>query len=594
MQYGRTRRELDCARLGGASARTEHREPSHDRRSLLASIAAVALALLLIPTPSIAASPSLTIESALEPATAIEREALATWRELEARWNEAASQPPPPPRFPIRLRRSTELPTGKAGRTRPGIVHLRQDRAQTLDEKLLLAMRHELAHQFLWSACPAASDDALFHEAFAIATSGEIDLWSQGEYLSLPRARRTLEKAPSLDTPSARRAIARLLVESTEPGATIPKPLADRIRDCATGVRWQEPMSAAELAGAPQRAGDAVVVVSRRSGDTLFAEGDCRVPMPYGSTLKPFLHAAARGRAPELKPRGVAEWVCGELPAQMDLRTALLRSCNGYFIDWAAKDPSIASLGEYGPVLAKLGLGRAPADITEAIGLRPTLKLSPLALAQAYRLLAERSEETFRVLKDNVREGTLSGLEASKLLEGFATKTGTVRDSASHPQIGWIVAVGDDVVAVMVRAGKQPRDFAGELAKALARVGTRRHSTALEAHAVSEGPGRGGEPWKETRAEAEVERLLGEGAFSLRFAGRKVTYLRPMSGRGASHEEQVTIACEPFRLELKLPSCPMAASQAEGEYVFEGRGREPGERPDVESAPQGEAQQVGD
>ncbi|HCF61346.1 MAG TPA: hypothetical protein DFS52_25535, partial [Myxococcales bacterium] len=237
-------------------------------------------------------------------------------------------------------------------------------------------------------------------------------------------------------------------------------------------------MNAAELALPSQSAGDAFVVLRRDSGDVLLAEGDYRVAMPYGSTLKPFLHAIAGDRAPALEPRGVDEWACGAPLAKMDLRTALLRSCNGYFIDWAAKDPSIVRLGEYGPALVALGLSRAPAEITETIGLRSALTVSPLALARAYRLLAERSVETVEVLEANAREGTLSGLKASAQLAGIATKTGTVRDSASRPQLGWIVAVSEELVAVMVRAGEQPRDFAGELVEGLARVETRRPATA--------------------------------------------------------------------------------------------------------------------
>ena len=81
------------------------------------------------------------------------------------------TRPAPAPRVPISIERS-RLEAGKAGRSELGRVFLRQqaERVFTSVEKEWLA--HELAHQFLLQACPVASDDVLFHEAFAITTSG--------------------------------------------------------------------------------------------------------------------------------------------------------------------------------------------------------------------------------------------------------------------------------------------------------------------------------------------------------------------------------------------------------------------------------------
>ena len=98
----------------------------------------------------------------------------------------------------------------------------------------------------------------------------------------------------------------------------------------------------------------------------------------------------------------------------------------------------------------------------EAIGLRSTLSLSPLGLARAYRVLAEARPDVMALLKATPRDGTLSGLDASKGLEGLSLKTGTVRDPESRPRYGWIVGVSDTLVAVMVRSGRQPRSFAGK------------------------------------------------------------------------------------------------------------------------------------
>jgi hypothetical protein len=154
----------------------------------------------------------------------------------------------------------------------------------------------------------------------------------------------------------------------------------------------------------------------------------------------------------------------------MDFATALLRSCNEWFLAWAEREPSVAGLGSWRAALSALGLSATPGDAAEAIGIRPSLRISPLALAQAYRLLAETRPALVGVLSRSAREGTLSGLPASRALAGVAAKTGTVLDAAGAPVLGWIAAVDRDVVVVMARAGRAPRSFAGELAALLPRA----------------------------------------------------------------------------------------------------------------------------
>src|SRR5262249_40152726 len=144
------------------------------------------------------------------------------------------------------------------------------------------------------------------------------------------------------------------------------------------------------------------------------------------------------------------------------------RSCNGYFLDLEAHLQDAPPFGRFGPGLLALGLPALPARMAEAIGLRASLTLSPLSLAAAYLLLAEARPDVLELLRANLAHGTLSGLPASGALAGLAPKTGTVRDARLRPVLGWIVAVDEDVVAVMARRGKMPRAFADELAHALA------------------------------------------------------------------------------------------------------------------------------
>src|SRR5438309_389967 len=82
---------------------------------------------------------------------------------------------------------------------------------------------------------------------------------------------------------------ARALVETLAPGTALPASLQRRLRACAPGRSWTA-TSVAELASAEALSvSDAAVVVSRHSGEVLVAEGAARQPLPFGSTLKPFV-----------------------------------------------------------------------------------------------------------------------------------------------------------------------------------------------------------------------------------------------------------------------------------------------------------------
>lgn len=420
----------------------------------------------------LAATPTFVTRGDVTPEAELRREAEAAWKALEARYVAEAGGAPAKAPGSVVLQRGAALSPERNAQGRPGLVELRQNTPGVLDERLRVALRHELAHQLLWWACPQSSEDRLFHEAFSVAVSGELGAWREGPYLSLSRAAAELAASPAVDTPRARRALARVLGEA----GGFPKALSRRLRQCQDGTRWLTPLSIEELAEVEVRAaGPATVVVSRHSGEVLLAEGDVRRGLPYGSALKPFLYAAGASH-PVLAPRAdVQEWACGPgLPAKVDARTAVLRSCNGYFLDWEAQGTAPKDLGAWGPVLSAVGLSGTPSDMADAIGLRSTLTLSPWGMAQAYRLLAEARPDVLELLSGNAARGTLAELPASKALAGVATKTGTVRDAASRPSFGWIAAVDADLVAVLVRPGKMPRQFADEVPASLARARVKR------------------------------------------------------------------------------------------------------------------------
>ena len=442
---------------------------------------AVAVAVLL------SASPTFVTRGDVTPEADLRREAQAAWASLEAQYAAQAGGLPTRAPATVTLQKGTALAPERNAQGRPGVVELRQNTPGVLDARLRTALRHELAHQLLWWACPASSEDRLFHEAFALTVSGELPAWREAPYQSLSRAAKEVASAPAVDTPRARKGLARILGEHVG----FPAALTRRLRQCHDGTRWASNLSVEELADVAVLAPEAAtVVVSRHSGEVLFAEGNVRRAVPYGSALKPFLYAAGTGAStrdvgpPLLAPRpGVQEWACGAgLPPKVDARLALLRSCNGYFLDWEATGRAPQAFGLWGPVLTAVGLTGLPADMTEAIGLRSAHGLSPWGMAQAYRLLAEGRPEVLALLTGNVEEGTLSGLSTSKALKGVATKTGTVRDAASRPQFGWIAAVDEDLVVVAVRPGKMPRHFVDEVPALLARV--RKQAAGLEAARV--------------------------------------------------------------------------------------------------------------
>ncbi|HTP28402.1 MAG TPA: hypothetical protein VMK12_22445, partial [Anaeromyxobacteraceae bacterium] len=325
---------------------------------------ATLLALALLATPEIRVEGGVPAEAAAV--------AAAAWERIEQLTGAEGLAAPASP-TPIRIGTASILPPAVASTSHPGQILLREGLASR--GAAAAALRHEMAHQFLFQVCAAASADRLFHEAFAIATSGEVVDWGRedGTYLSLAKALRDLSRAPSLDSRSSRRALARLLSEAPVPArGRLPPALSRRFPACEAGARWN-PLRPEDLASDLAPTADALVVISRHSGEVIRSAGAAALPMPFGSTLKPFLIAGAPGPTPVLTARrGQGAWRCGAaMPNRMDAATALLRSCNGWFLDWAARDPRVVTFGKWGPALLALGLSGTSSDASEAIGIRP-------------------------------------------------------------------------------------------------------------------------------------------------------------------------------------------------------------------------------
>ncbi len=428
----------------------------------------------------VTAGVQVSIEPGVPDAPRLEAAAHRALNELTVLWRQVTAAEPPALGALV-VRPATGLEPNVMARSRLGEIALRPGLSP---EEALLAVRHEVAHQLLWRACPQAEGDRLFHEAFAVAVSGELSAWTapSAGYLSTPEAKKKLTAATSLDSPSSRRALARLVLEGTRAGDPLAVPLARRLRQCAAGAAWRAGLSIDELSSLGLLPGTAFVVLSRHSGEVLVAEGEASRPLPYGSTLKPFLLAGAASTPRLAVDARRPEWRCaqGEARGTMSGAEAVLASCNGYFLDWERAAAGAKGFGDFGPLLLALGLERLPSDMSEAIGIVPALSLSPFAMAQAYRALGAARPDVVQLLRDNAARGTLAGLPVSKALQRFATKTGTVRDADSGVELGWIVAMDEDVVAVMAAGGQMPRSLAGKLLSRLEELAAVRATSAAQ------------------------------------------------------------------------------------------------------------------
>ncbi|HEX8539405.1 MAG TPA: hypothetical protein VF664_18210, partial [Cystobacter sp.] len=163
----------------------------------------------------LAATPVFLTRGDVTPEAELRAEAESTWKALEARYVAEAGGVPGRAPVNISLRRGEGMLPSRNGQGRPGVVELRQGTPWVLDARLRMALRHELAHQLLWWACPASAEDRLFHEAFALAVSGELAEWREAPYQSLASASAELAHNPDVDTPRARRALARVLNADT-------------------------------------------------------------------------------------------------------------------------------------------------------------------------------------------------------------------------------------------------------------------------------------------------------------------------------------------------------------------------------------------
>ncbi|MEW5849313.1 MAG: hypothetical protein AB2A00_10890 [Myxococcota bacterium] len=386
----------------------------------------------------------------------------------EEMWQELARRLPrltPGSDFVVVIRSGKQLHAGHAGRSRPGTMEVRV--SSSLDAMSRMALRHEVAHQFLWSTCAFAVDDPLLHEAFAMSVSGELESWIADDvYRSDAKAVSILRRDPGARTTEGRRALARLL-EHVGPDGFHPVVRA-RLESCGSGGRLHKLTPEELVPATPQPDDDVWVVLSRHSGEVLESRGAIDEPLSPGSTLKPLLVASRPSRLPEVvvQARDGQPWSCGAATGtRLGWQRALQLSCNEYFLETVSASTNDAMFGAWTPLLRAAGMEGEPRHAQDAIGLTHAVRIPPLGLARAYRVLAEVAPDVIEALRSVPIDGTLAGLPESSwaVTTGLALKTGTVRDLEMRPALGWLVAISEDLVVVQVAPGRAPRQALDEL-----------------------------------------------------------------------------------------------------------------------------------
>jgi cell division protein FtsI/penicillin-binding protein 2 len=210
------------------------------------------------------------------------------------------------------------------------------------------------------------------------------------------------------------------------------------------------------------------VAIDVRSREVIARDwADAEVAIPVGSLVKPFTALAYPGEFPEFDCKGAAGrcWLARG-HGRIEFREALADSCNAYFLN-LARGVDAETLAV---VAGKFGIAAPSEDNAETrIGLGRGWKISPFALAGAYRELVERASEP-RVAE--ILAGMKLAAEAGTakaLGRGVLAKTGTAPGSG-HVGDGFTVVLDPAEaprIVLLVRVRGVP---GAEAAKTAARI----------------------------------------------------------------------------------------------------------------------------
>jgi cell division protein FtsI/penicillin-binding protein 2 len=210
--------------------------------------------------------------------------------------------------------------------------------------------------------------------------------------------------------------------------------------------------------------GASAVLMDVRTGRLLAKTGPEAAALP-GSTLKPFI--LYLGLDARLVQPGTTVECRGNLAVGgrnlacthprdvtvFDGRAALAYSCNTYFARLAERMSDF----ELRMGLVRFGLPSAESDgspegrVLTALGVVGA-RVTPLQMAQAYRILASRATP---VVMGGLEDSVQFGMADNARMPGLVGKTGTVKDPGQSWTHGWFagVASGKTVVVVYVPRG---------------------------------------------------------------------------------------------------------------------------------------------
>jgi penicillin-binding protein 2 len=269
-----------------------------------------------------------------------------------------------------------------------------------------------------------------------------------------------------------------------------------------------ELQAAADEALAATHAAGAVIVLELPDAEELAiaqVDGRAEVAAPPGSTLKPFLAAAALDHAlidPNEPHECTGKWThngvelsCFAEHGALDLERALATSCNSYFYEaatgvganrYAARLDRLG-LSDLAGTVREVGDGRDREYIARAIG-HGAARVSPRALAHAYaKLLQEERPEHGPVragmLAATAEDGTADQAAVAGL--SVAGKTGTAEsdDEGSANTHTWFVGYAPaDAPRVLVLVYVEGEGTGGSLAAPVAQQVLSRWSQSCVGH----------------------------------------------------------------------------------------------------------------
>jgi hypothetical protein len=318
-----------------------------------------------------------------------------------------------------------------------------------------VVLRHEISHLYLLKICGDGlpTKNQIIHEAFALWAKKDFARFlDQNRFLYAKDAHRWFQKngtGSKKDSKTMELALARLM--SVANAKALDQYFKDLVTQCSEknfkSDEWNHRLSKIfnfESEYAVKTTKVDFILKDGISGKVLSFEGALEKSFPTASTLKPLLFSLYPELISSRISRPDVTWACPEdvkadTIRQWNWKEALIKSCNGFFLD-----TKIENWKPVNELLEMFKIKGRVHSMAGAIGLIPEIEINLPQLLMIYQWLDLKSPMVVDALKQTSYEGTLSKFPYSRWFSsrGIALKTGTQRDIKSRPQSAWIIAVG--------------------------------------------------------------------------------------------------------------------------------------------------------